>query len=679
MQFVYPYFLFALIAIAIPIIIHLFNFRKYKKIYFSNVQFLKQVQQETKAVQRLKHYLILAARILAVAFLVIAFAQPIISNKKNINQLEDAYTQVYVDNSFSMQNAASNGPLIALAINYAAEIAKSLKESDKIQLLNNDFEAKHQRFISPEEFAQAVQEMDVSPTFSIFSEVVQRFYDVQKMEQINSSHIYFISDFQKIAFDYTNWNLDSNNQYTFIPIIPQSFNNIIIDSVWCESPELQANKNIQLLVKIRNNSAQDVANVPLKLSFQEQLKNSQTFSIAANEEKIIPIDFMVEKSGWHAGLVEIDDQEITFDDRYYVSFFVPEHISILEIKGKNSSVYFEQLFNKDSYFLYESQTENQINYAGFKAHQLIILNGLDQFSSGLSLELQKFVTAGGNIIVIPSENTQIENYNQFLTAAKVNRFEGKDTATVKMESIRANDPFFKDIFEKITDNMDVPIVKNYFTISNLSRSNNETILKLRNGKKLYSREASGNGNIYLLSTPLQEKSGNFARHTFFVITMVKTALMSYPIPELAATITKNTQVKIAQNSDSPDILKIKNTENTLEVIPHVLTIQNQTYLNLGQQITNAGNYQVVQNDKTVALISLNYDRNESNLTTYNTSELEDIIQKSGWKNVSVLTPNLKTFSKDIQQQQQGIPLWKYCILLTLFFLLLETIFIRFLK
>lgn len=679
MQFVYPYFLFALFAVAIPLLIHLFNFRKYKKIYFSNVQFLKQVQQETKSVQRLKHYLILASRMLAIIFLVLAFAQPMLSKQKNVASVEKNYTQVYLDNSFSMENLASNGQLLELAKNYAGAIAQSLKESDQIQLLTNDLESKHQQLLTPEEFSQYLQEIQASPSFKTMADILQRFYDVQKNNQIAQAHIYLISDFQKIATESEKWIIDSNHLYTLIPIFPQTITNLVIDSIWCESPELQIQKNIPLHVKIRNNSEEEINNVPLKLFFDQQLKSTQSISFAAQEEKIVPIDFILDKAGWHSGYVEIDDQDITFDDRFYLSFFIPENISILEIRGKNTSSYFQQLFSKDDYFSFESFSENQVNYGSFASNQLIILNALDQISSGLNLELQKFLAKGGNIIVAPSENMQLESINQFLSSAQVNRYENKDTSTVKMENIKANAPFYKDIFERVSDEMDVPFVKNYYSISNFSKSNNETILKLRNGKKLYAKESSNNGNIYLLSTPLTEKSGNFARHTFFVVTMIKTALMSYPMPELATFINNNTQAKINGSAGAKDVLKIQSEDPPFEIIPHVSTIQNQTYLNTGLQITKAGNYRVLANDETIAHISLNYDRKESQLAMYTTAELEEIIQKNGWKNVSILTPNIKTFAKDIQQQQNGIPLWKYCILLTLFFLLLETIFLRFLK
>ena len=55
MKFLYPEFLWALSLIAIPIIIHLFNFRKFKKIYFSDISLLKEVKEETKSRSQLKH------------------------------------------------------------------------------------------------------------------------------------------------------------------------------------------------------------------------------------------------------------------------------------------------------------------------------------------------------------------------------------------------------------------------------------------------------------------------------------------------------------------------------------------------------------------------------------------------------------------------------------------------
>ena len=82
MQFVFPWFLLALFALAIPVIIHLFYFRKFKKVYFSDIRFLKQVQEEKSTIEKLKKRLILASRLLALFFLILAFVQPFIGNNK---------------------------------------------------------------------------------------------------------------------------------------------------------------------------------------------------------------------------------------------------------------------------------------------------------------------------------------------------------------------------------------------------------------------------------------------------------------------------------------------------------------------------------------------------------------------------------------------------------------------
>ena len=112
MQFLYPGFLFALSLISIPIIIHLFNFRRFKKIYFTNVKFLKEIKEETSSQSKLKHFLVLLSRILAVLFLVFAFAQPYFpAEDKKIVSGENAVS-VYVDNSFSMESVTREGTLL---------------------------------------------------------------------------------------------------------------------------------------------------------------------------------------------------------------------------------------------------------------------------------------------------------------------------------------------------------------------------------------------------------------------------------------------------------------------------------------------------------------------------------------------------------------------------------------
>ena len=164
MKFVHPEILWALSALAIPIIVHLFNFRRFKKVLFSNVAFLKEIKQETQSKSKLKHLLILFARLLALACIVLAFAQPYLPGASQNQVAGDRAVSIFLDNSFSMQSENQDGPLLELAKNKAIEIASSYSPTDKFQLLTCDFEGRHQRLVSREEVIDLIQEVQISPS-----------------------------------------------------------------------------------------------------------------------------------------------------------------------------------------------------------------------------------------------------------------------------------------------------------------------------------------------------------------------------------------------------------------------------------------------------------------------------------------------------------------------------------
>ena len=168
MKFLYPQFLYALAAILIPIIIHLFNFRKFKTVYFSNVRFLKDIKKETKAHSQLKHLLILLSRILAISALVFAFAQPYIPVNNTI--IHDKYAvSIYIDNSFSMNAENENGQLLSIAKDKARIITESYKSTDDFNILTNDLKGKHQRIINKKLILDEIDEIESSPNLNLIS------------------------------------------------------------------------------------------------------------------------------------------------------------------------------------------------------------------------------------------------------------------------------------------------------------------------------------------------------------------------------------------------------------------------------------------------------------------------------------------------------------------------------
>ena len=250
MSFVYPEFLYALTALAIPIIIHLFNFRRYKKVYFSNVRFLKEVNEQTRSRSRLKHILVLIARLLAIAFLVFAFTQPFIPGSASDAARGDRIISVYIDNSFSMEVEGSGGMLLETGKRKAIEIASQYNATDRFQLVTNDLEGHQQRLLSREEFIETVQDVKLSPASRLLSEIMLRQLDLVNTEPDVTRRLVWISDFQKSTSDLNALAGRTSPRVVLVPLKAQRRSNLFIDTVWFESPVRQLNTSEKLMVQI---------------------------------------------------------------------------------------------------------------------------------------------------------------------------------------------------------------------------------------------------------------------------------------------------------------------------------------------------------------------------------------------------------------------------------------------
>src|SRR6202789_2660641 len=198
MLFLYPAFLFALLSLAIPVLIHLFNFRRYQKVYFSNVQFLKEIQEQQSSRRNLKERLILASRLLALTFLVLAFAKPYIPGQNSANAGKQQAVSIFVDNSYSMQTLNSEGSLLDEAKRRAKEIASAYSINDSFQLLTQDFEGKHQRFVNRDEFDDAVDAVKISPQSRLLQQIINRQQSLLAMHKEGPGQFTLFPIFRKI-------------------------------------------------------------------------------------------------------------------------------------------------------------------------------------------------------------------------------------------------------------------------------------------------------------------------------------------------------------------------------------------------------------------------------------------------------------------------------------------------
>ncbi len=673
MGFLFPGFLFALLLIAIPVIIHLFNFRKFKKVYFTNVKFLKEAQLQTSSTQKLKERLILLSRILAIIFLVLAFTQPYFKSKTDKNAFKNAVVSIYLDNSYSMEAVNKNGSLLDEAKRNVKELADAYSLNDKFQLFTNDFSGKQQRLITKEELLNELNDIRISPIVRDYQSIINTQQNFLLKQQQVKREAYLISDFQK-----QNQGLlkkDTSISLHLIPLTANDLPNISVDSVYFLSPFHQPNQKESLVYKVTNHSDQDAENIPVKLNINGSQKAIASLNIKPNSSQSDTLIFSGLSGGWQKAKLSIKDYPIVFDDVLNFTFEVKNQLPVLGIFENRAQQNIKIAYRTDAFFKFTEVDLSQINYSGLGNQQLIILENLKSISSGLTQQLKQYLGNGGSITVFIPLEADLNSYQLFFKTIGTDYPTSLVTQNIKAKKIDLTHPIFTDIFEQAPKNIDLPVANKYFNSSSLTKTTKEVVIVGDGNEALFDAFKLGSGKAYVSFIPIEKEASNLSQHALFLPMLFKMALLAAKEQKLFYTIGKDQEVEIPNfNIPENQNIIIKNKE--LEVIPEVIKKPSETMLYFADQLNKQGFYDVYLKDSLLASFALNEDRRESILRFYNNNELSKIFDID---NLNILKTNSQPIAKQLETANFGISLWKLCIILTILFLLIEILLIRFFK
>ena len=670
MQFLFPGFLFGLAALAIPVIIHLFNFRRFKTVYFSNVSFLKEIKEETASRSRVKHLLVLAARMLAIAFLVLAFAQPFIPKKNTNISAGKKYVSVYVDNSFSMGAMSGGVRLLDKAKQAGKEIVQNYAANDQFQLLTNDLQGKQQRLISKEEFLSMLDEVDISPATRNLREITRRQADVLSIDNSKNKVAYILSDFQKNMGEFTP---DSTVRYNLVPLAADAQQNVFIDTAWLTEPVQLLNQNVKLVVRIKNSGEKAVEGNRVSLKLNGQTKGVADFSVGAGSYTYDTIGFMINQSGWNKAELSIQDYPITYDDTYFFAFDVADKIKVLAINENKSNVYLDAVFKDQPEFDYHAVPSGSLDYSQIKGNQLVVLANLNSISTGLSAAINSFLSNGGTVCIFPGYKCDMQSYNGFLSSLGVSVFTDLNEGEQEVAKIDLQQGLFKDVFEKVPENMSLPKVRKYYQINGRVAGTEPSVLTIKSGNEFLTKDSYKTGTIYVCASPLDKAYSDLPVHAIFAPMLYKMAIMGSRAENLAYTIGDKKGIEIqSKGGDADKVYKVKGDQ--VEFIPEQFALGSKVILGLKDQVKKSGFYKVsLENSDSADVIALNYDRQESNLSFY---KLDELKSKYNEPNMTVVNSIGMEVAQVIKEMDRGVSLWKMFLILALIALAIETLLLR---
>ena len=666
MQFLNPLFLFGLLAISIPIIIHLFNFRRYKKLEFSSIKYLKQVLLETKKQKKVRNLLLLLSRILSILFLVLLFSYPYIQ-KQDSNLLSKAKNSVvvFIDNSFSMQNNSSQGSALDQAKQRAKEIIDAYGNEDSFMLLTTELLGKHQSFVDKKRFVELVNEVEISSVSTLNSSSLQKAFSLLNTKQTNRL-LYFISDFQSPGFDVENFPMDTTVLTNFVPIEVNNLDNLYIDSISFASPIFSLSNNVTINIKVKNSSENDAEKVGLKLYLNDKQISIASVDIPSNQSEVIEMSLPLESRGIIHGRISILDNPISFDDDFFFTIHTKESINILSINSQSPNPFIQKLFSNTPELNLVNINDKSIDFSEFNKYSLIILNSLRTLPSGLVSELKNFRQNNGDMIIIPDNQLDLNSFSNAMREMSLPYYSKLNERENRVMIIDDNNSLFKDVFTSKEKDMEKPVSKRYFSLSQAKTLSNQVLFEFENKESFLSLSQDKDSKVYIFTSNLSSDNTNFVSQALFVPTLWNMALFSQKIPQTFYFLSGDNNIDITSsvNSTNLEVLHIKSLDNKVSVIPQITKANNRIMINPINTPLKSGNYNIYNKEELITGVSFNYDRRESEMRFLSNTQLKDKI-KPMKTNFKVLDTKNQLISSFIEKTKNNNILFPIIFILLL--------------
>ena len=645
MQFKHPELLYALFLLVIPIFIHLFQLRRFKKLEFSNLDFLKRVRIKTRKSSQLKKWLILLTRMAIFSCIILAFSQPFSASKSALKN--DKELVIYIDNSFSTQLIDTKG--VSLQTHLQKLYSQDFYDY-KINWLTNDFS---KRNTSAQNFKNDILTINHSQRQLSPKEVIIKSNQLFSTKNNNSEkRIIYLSDFQsKSEFP----EVPDGITLDIIALKYQEVSNINIDSVFIANTNI-ASVNLKVIITGQGLIPETV---PISLYNKNKLiaKTAVNFGQDINSIKKKEVIFEIDNNEKIEGKLEITDPNLKFDNNLYFSTNLRKKIKVLEI-GNTDNNYFKRIF-KENEFNFTQQGSKSLNYTNFSSQNFIILNELEQIPESLVTAIKLYTDQGGSLLIIPSSNAIIEEYNQLYATLELGAILNFNKKEKKITKIEFENPLYKNVFEKEIINFQYPIVNSFFNLN----SSLQKVLSFEDSKPFLLRK----NHIYTSTAAINLQNSNFQNSPLIVPTFYNMAKQSLALPKLYYEIGKQNLYSISISLKQDEILKISDSLNTF--IPLQQTKKNQVNIATENNPSNAGNYSITKDDIVIDKVSYNFDRQESILTYSN---------PNNWDNTNMYN-NVGDLFDNIALDNKINSFWKWFVILALLFLLIELVILKFYK
>jgi len=642
MHFKHPEILYFLFLLIVPILVHLFQLRRFKTSFFTNVRFLKELAIQTRKSSKIKKRLLLATRLLLLACAIIAFAQPFFEATDSKNASNEMY--IVLDNSFSMQAKGKKGELLKRAVQ---ELLENTPENTQFSLLTNTENFWNTDIKSSKSALQNLKYSATSFDLSAITAKIKAHKSAHKKDIVIITDAVGLKEKDIATIDF------EEKPYFIVPEAEQK-NNVSIDSVYI-------NQTLENFYEIGINLSaygEDFKPVSTALYNQNKLIAKTIINFDTKKKKI---NFTIPKEAFH-GYVAIEDNGLSYDNKLFFSISKNKKTNVISIGEPEKSNFLSRIYTSAE-FNYNNYPIGSLDYNSLEKQNTIILNELIDIPQALQTTLKAFVSKGGNLVVIPSEKTSLSSLNALLGNFGKIQFGNLETISKLITKINFDHPLFSGVFENKITNFQYPKVNSSFAVS----SSYPAVLSFEDQTAFVTAVQNQVSGITVFTAPINSTNSNFQQSPLIVPLFYKIAQNNQKTGVNALTIGNNQPYFVDVLLTKDAILEVKGTDDSFIPIQQILN--NKVKLTFNDFPETAGNYSVFDKKEWVENISFNYKRTESDLSQVNTNVVSDF----------KTADTISTIFNTLQTERTDSQIWKWFVIFALLFLALEMAIIKFVK
>lgn len=695
MTFLNPLILFGLVAAAIPLIIHLFNFRRPKRVDFSSLAFLKELQKSTMQRVRIKQWLLLLLRTLALACLILAFARPTMTGglSGTLGGPANSSIALVVDNSLSMSLRDAQGSYLEQAREMAASLVDETEQGDEIAVLP----VASSSTVPPELYKNrspsldAIADITVEPNAAVTASTVADAAALLADASHLNKEIYLLADLQQSTFlDSLQNELPTDIRTVLIPIGDRTHTNVGVTGLRVISRIIEVGQPSRIAATLTNYSEETIEGYVASLYLDGERVAQASADLKPGVSTTVHFTVTPQQRGWLSGLVQIEDDAFEYDNLRYFTLHVPERRKLLIVEGQDQQADFielalsSQLTRGRVTFDVETIDESRLAATTLGAYDAVVLVGLQDLSSGEVASLKRYVESGGGIMLFPSEAARAPDYNALFEALEGGAFSGfsgtlgSGRRIATFDQIDLEHALFEGVFDEAdfggeteVESPDLYFAMNYTP----STGTEQTIIELSNSFPFLQEIRHGGGAAFLMATAPDSRWSDLPLRGLFIPLLYRSVYYlssSESVQGEQLIVGEESELRLTGVPEGQS-LHLESPDGE-EITPEQRSLFGAVLLQTDASLRAPGIYDIKSGESLVRRVAVNLDSRESNLQVYEPQEAADRLSEATGSPVRVLEPGsggVTQVIETIQAERTGIELWNVFLLLALIFMILE--------